>query len=121
MVKVRFKQINFFENHERLNISESKSSDTEKGAKEIAMIKVYGANWCGDTQRTRAYLDDLGINYDYIDLDAGDASASEWVKSQNEEGKEKKPTLLVGTSVLVVPDENRLRTALEQEGLIDKS
>jgi glutaredoxin len=84
------------------------------------MIKVYGANWCGDTKRTCAYLDNLGIDYDYIDVES-DASASEWVKSQNEEGKEKKPTLVVGSSVLVTPDESRLKSALEQEGLIDKS
>jgi glutaredoxin len=83
------------------------------------MIKVYGANWCGDTQRTREYLDSLGIDYDYIDLD-GDPSASDWVKSQNE-GKEMKPTLVVGTSVLAVPDERRLKTVLEREGIIDKS
>jgi mycoredoxin len=83
------------------------------------MIKVYGANWCGDTQRTLEYLDSLGVDYDYIDLDT-DASASDWVKSQNG-GKELKPTLAIGASILAVPDERQLKAVLEREGIIDKS
>lgn len=82
------------------------------------MIKIYGANWCGDTQRTLEYLDSLSVDYDYIDLDT-DISASDWVKSQNQ-GKEMKPTLVVGASVLSVPDERQLKAALEREGIIDK-
>jgi mycoredoxin len=77
------------------------------------MIKVYGADWCGDTKRTLSYLDGLNINYDYIDVEK-DESASEWVKSQNE-GKERKPTLLIGSRVLSVPSQSELEAALESE------
>ena len=77
------------------------------------MIKVYGADWCGDTKRTLKYLDNLNINYEYIDVEK-DVSASEWVKSQNE-GKERKPTLLVGSRVLSVPSEDELKAALASE------
>lgn len=77
------------------------------------IIKVYGADWCGDTKRTLKYLDNLNINYDYIDVEK-DVSASEWVKSQNE-GKERKPTLLVGSRVLSVPSEDELEAALASE------
>lgn len=80
------------------------------------MIKVYGADWCGDTIRTLGYLDNKGVEYDYINVEQ-DEAASEWVKSQNE-GKERKPTLLIGSNVLSVPRENELETALRQEGLI---
>jgi glutaredoxin len=80
------------------------------------MVKVYGADWCGDTKRALKQLDDLGINYDYINVEH-DETASEWVKSQNE-GKERKPTLLVGSNVLSVPNESDLEAALRQEGLI---
>jgi glutaredoxin len=80
------------------------------------MIKVYGADWCGDTKRTLKYLDNLNIQYDYIDVEK-DESASEWVKSQNE-GKERKPTLLIGSQVLSVPSEDELKTALES---VDKA
>jgi glutaredoxin len=79
-------------------------------------IKVYGADWCGDTKRTLKQLDDLNIDYDYIDVEQ-DETASEWVKSQNA-GKERKPTLLIGSNVLSVPNENQLKAALKQEGLI---
>ena len=77
------------------------------------MIKVYGADWCGDTKRVLNQLDSLNVNYDYVDVDQ-DVSASKWVKSQNE-GKERKPTLLVGSRVLSVPSEDGLKAALESE------
>ena len=77
------------------------------------MIKVYGADWCGDTKRTLNYLDKLNIEYDYVDVE-NDKSASEWVKAQNE-GKERKPTLLVGSQILSVPSEEELEAALKSE------
>jgi glutaredoxin len=75
------------------------------------IIKVYGADWCGDTKRTLKYLDNLNINYDYVDIEK-DESASEWVKSQNN-GKELKPTLVIGSQVLSVPSEGELDAALK--------
>jgi glutaredoxin len=81
-------------------------------------IKVYGADWCGDTKRTLKYLDDANVKYDYIDVEK-DESASEWVKSQND-GKERKPTLLVGSQVLSVPSQDELKAALESEGNAEK-
>ena len=80
------------------------------------MIKVYGADWCGDTKRTLNYLDNLNVDYDYINVDE-DEKASEWVKAQND-GKERKPTLMVGSNVLCVPSEDELETVLRQENLI---
>lgn len=38
-------------------------------------IKMFGAAWCGDCRRTKKQLDDLGIDYDYIDLVADPAAA----------------------------------------------
>jgi glutaredoxin len=37
------------------------------------------------------HLDELGVEYDYIDVDH-DEAASQWVKDHND-GKEKKPTI----------------------------
>ena len=53
------------------------------------MVEVYGADWCGDTQRTRRHLDSLGIAYQYINVEH-DQQASACVKQQND-GKERKP------------------------------
>ena len=33
-------------------------------------ITMYGADWCRDCRRSKALLDDRGIHYDYIDLEA---------------------------------------------------
>lgn len=33
-------------------------------------ITVFGADWCRDCRRTKAQLDDLGVDYTYVDLEA---------------------------------------------------
>jgi glutaredoxin len=43
-------------------------------------VEVYGADWCGDTQRTRRHLDRLGVAYRCINVEQ-DPQASEWVRS----------------------------------------
>jgi mycoredoxin len=78
-------------------------------------VKVYGADWCKDTQRTRKQLDKLGVAYDYVNVEE-DEQAALWVKEQND-GKERKPTLKVGQQVLSVPSEKELETALRENGL----
>jgi mycoredoxin len=80
------------------------------------MVQVYGADWCSDTQRTRRHLDSLGIAYQYINVEQ-DQQASEWVKQQND-GKERKPTVTIGERVLAEPSDPELEQALRQEGLI---
>ena len=38
-------------------------------------IKMFGAEWCRDCRRTKKQLDELGIEYDYIDLVADPSAA----------------------------------------------
>jgi glutaredoxin len=83
------------------------------------VIKVYGADWCGDTQITRHQLDTLGVPYDYFDVDRSDEARS-WVLSQNH-GKQKTPTLDVDGTVLVEPSEEELLEVLKEKGLLDLS
>lgn len=78
-------------------------------------VTVYGADWCAMTTHTRKYLDGLGVQYKYIDVD-NDPKASEWVKSQND-GKEKKPTVDVAGHVLSEPRDEQLHQALKSKGL----
>jgi mycoredoxin len=80
-------------------------------------VKVYGADWCGDTKRTLKALDNLGVAYDYINVEE-DEQASNWVKEQNG-GKERKPTLKLGEQVLSVPSDEELKSALSEKGLVD--
>jgi mycoredoxin len=79
-------------------------------------VKVYGADWCGDTKRTLKTLDKLGVAYDYINVEE-DEQASNWVKEQNG-GKERKPTLKLGKQVLSVPSEEELRLILTDNGML---
>ena len=78
-------------------------------------VKVYGADWCGDTRRALQQLDSLGVSYDYINVDE-DAEASRWVKEQND-GKERKPTIDLNGQVLRVPSPEELETAVREKGL----
>ncbi len=79
-------------------------------------VKVYGADWCGDTKRTLKHLDTLGVAYDYVDVEQ-DEQASAWVKQQND-GKERKPTVKVGEQILSVPSDQELESALRSEGAL---
>jgi mycoredoxin len=79
-------------------------------------VKVYGADWCGDTQRSLRQLDALGVAYDYVDVEQ-DEQASSWVKEQNE-GRERKPTIKVGEQVLRVPSDEELEQALRAGGIV---
>jgi len=38
-------------------------------------VKMFGAAWCGDCRRTKKQLDELGISYEYVDLEADPAAA----------------------------------------------
>src|SRR4051794_12114177 len=87
-----------------------------RGAKHMSQVKVYGADWCGMTRRTLSHLDSVGVDYDYINVDE-DAQAAEWVKQQNN-GKEKKPTIDIAGQVLTTPDNEELDEALRAQNLI---
>ena len=78
-------------------------------------VKVYGADWCEDTKRTRALLDNLDVDYDYVNIEQ-DEQAARWVKEQND-GRERKPTVKIGERVLSVPDDVELESALRENGL----
>ena len=79
-------------------------------------VKVYGADWCGDTQRTLKHLDSLGVAYDYVNIEE-DEEAARWVREQND-GKERKPTVKLGGQTLSVPDNAKLESALRENGLL---
>ena len=80
-------------------------------------VKVYGADWCEDTQRARERLDKMGVNYDYINVEE-EKAASDWVKEQNS-GKERKPTIKIDERVLSTPADDELENALRERGLVD--
>ncbi len=62
-------------------------------------ITMYGADWCGDCRRAKAWFDDRGIAYDYVDL-TKDPDETERVLERNN-GVKKIP-------VIVFPDDSHL-------------
>ena len=45
-------------------------------------IVMYGADWCGDCRRAKAYLDERGVPYRYVDV-AADPSMMDVVSRYN--------------------------------------
>lgn len=79
-------------------------------------VKVYGAEGCEDTRHTREYLDRLGVQYQYIDIEQ-DESVAAWVRERNG-GKERKPVVDIAGQVLTVPTDHELTSALRERGLM---
>lgn len=69
-------------------------------------VKVYGADWCSQTKRTRAHLEQRGIPHEYINIDR-DREAAMWV-AQHNDGKERKPTVEIDGQVLSAPSNEEL-------------
>lgn len=85
-------------------------------------IRVYGADWCEDTQRTRRQLESLGVPYEYVDVERDDA-ASEQVKEWNG-GRRVTPTVLLpegnvvaGNNRLAAPSNDQLESSLREHGI----
>jgi mycoredoxin len=79
-------------------------------------IHVFGADWCHDTHHTLNHLKRLGIPFDYADVD-DDPAARQWVLEQND-GKQKTPTVDIKGTVLSVPSNEDLDTVLQQHNLL---
>lgn len=78
-------------------------------------IRVFGATWCPMTTTTLRHLDQLGVKYQFIDIEA-DPKAAEWVRRQNN-GKERKPTLDIDGVILSEPSNAELDRTLRQQNI----
>ncbi|MEA2570224.1 MAG: mycoredoxin [Acidobacteriota bacterium] len=77
-------------------------------------IRVYGADWCGDTVRTLRHLDRSGVQYDYIDIDSDTAGEKKVIEFNK--GKRRIPMVEIGTdgaTKLSVPTDAELDRALK--------
>ena len=79
-------------------------------------VRVYGADWCEDTQHARRLLERLGVSYQYVDIER-DERAREWVREHND-GRERKPTVDVAGQILSTPTDHELTSALRERGLM---
>jgi mycoredoxin len=74
-------------------------------------IVVYGTRWCGDTHRSRRFLDRHGIPYEWVDIDQ-DGEGRGVVEHVNR-GVRSVPTIIFPDgSVLTEPSDQDLRIKL---------
>ena len=88
------------------------------GINDVGRIVLYGADWCPDCRRAKAYLQDNGISYQFIDIEQNDW-AIETVEQING-GKRSIPTLQIDGVAYTNPDNVTLRDVLKiQEEKVD--
>lgn len=84
-----------------------------------AKVKMYGAPWCGDCVRSRALLDRLGVEYDYLDVDQDDAAKQLAIELS---GKKSIPVIVLpDSSFLVEPSDLELTDRLIEQNLLPPS
>lgn len=82
----------------------------------MAGVTVYGADWCPLTKKALEHLNQLGVEYKYIDID-NDQAAAKWVADHNH-GREKKPTIDVDGQVLTEPSDAELEQVLRAKKVL---
>lgn len=75
------------------------------------MITMYGADWCSDCVRSKKLLDEMGVDYKYVDLIAEPAAAD---RAQAISGRTSIPVITFpdGTH-FVEPSDEDLRNKIE--------
>jgi len=68
------------------------------------------------TTETLDHLKAIGVEFEYINVDH-DNKAAAWVREQNG-GREKKPTLDIGGTILTEPDDDELDSKLRELKLL---
>ncbi|MBI2074289.1 MAG: glutathione S-transferase N-terminal domain-containing protein [Candidatus Levybacteria bacterium] len=75
-------------------------------------IKFYGATWCPDCKRSRQFLDEKGVEYEYINIEEVPGAAEEVEKINK--GYQSIPTIIFPDGqVLVEPSNVELQKALD--------
>ncbi len=87
------------------------------GINPVGRVILFGADWCPDCRRAKAYLDQQKINYMFIDVDRFDWAATRVETINN--GKRIIPTILVNDKPYTNPSNNDLRDALQLEQVIE--
>lgn len=78
---------------------------------------MYGADWCGDCRRTKAQLDSLGVDYEYLDVEHDDALREEAVAIA---GRQSIPVVVLPDgSHMVEPSNPDLEARLRDLKVID--
>jgi glutaredoxin-like protein len=78
---------------------------------------MYGAEWCGDCRRSSALLKELGVNYNYINVEEDPSAADKVVEING--GAQSIPVIVFedGTH-LTEPSDPALKAKLTELGVI---
>jgi glutaredoxin-like protein NrdH len=78
-------------------------------------IKVYALSTCPYCKRTKRFLDEHKIEYECVDVDLLDDDSQDKALEdiQRLTGRQSFPVVVVGDTVVVGHDEEKLRTALK--------
>ena len=76
-----------------------------------SQITMYGAEWCGDCRRSKRFLDENKVGYNYVDVEA-DASASDKVIEINGGMRSIPVIVFPDGSHLTEPSDNDLKAKL---------
>jgi len=78
-------------------------------------IRIFGADWCGDCRRAKRVFADLGVSYDWIDLEADPDAAA---VAQDISGRKNIPVIAYPDgSHQVEPSDGDMRAKLGELGL----
>lgn len=77
----------------------------------MAELKVYGAPWCPDCRRSKVFLSEHRIDYDWIDVDQ-DPEALSYVEELQNGGRSIPTVILPGGGMLIEPSDQELAEAL---------
>jgi mycoredoxin len=80
-------------------------------------ITLYGAGWCSDCRRSKALLDSLGVEYDYVDVESSAEAAD---RAHAISGRLSIPVITFpDASFQVEPSDAELRAKLEEVGALE--
>ena len=72
---------------------------------------IFGTDWCGDCKRTKKFLEEYKILYEWKDIDIDDQAREEAIKLNK--GKPKVPTIVFSDdTILIEPKNNQIAEKL---------
>lgn len=79
-------------------------------------VTMFGADWCRDCRRSKALLDTLGVDYEYVDVEQ-DLSAAD--RAEAISGRKNIPVVVLPNGKhFVEPSDAELRAELEASGVV---
>ncbi|MBN2083104.1 glutaredoxin family protein [bacterium] len=78
-------------------------------------VTVYGADWCLDCVRSKRFLDEHGVSYEWLDIQQQPELAEKVIELNIQGGfgpKRRIPLILIGAQILSEPSDEELGRAL---------